>query len=418
MQKPDLIDIVQHREEQSLLLPGITVEVFADYPHTLQILRRAQRNRAFTRMKWRFNEGGISKALETFQVKPSPNLIILESDEDREHLLPMLVALSELCGEDTRVLMIGAGDDDAVALFRSVLKLGVSDYLQAPVDCLQVVNAVIDIFKDDSDLKLGRSTAFMGAGGGTGSSTIAQSVAAAMARLTSADVLLADLDPQFGTVALNFEAEDAYSLTDVLRRGAELDEVLIQRITRQVEPTLGLLTVEPSIDNLPNMPTPAINAILDISNSMPKHILLDMTHVWSLRTKRIVCRVDQVVITTMPTLAGLRNARDLMRVLKRIRPTDSLPIIVLNKIGVPRREEMSPLQFREALELEEIFCIPYDAKLFSRAQTRGSPVVNIDEHSKISIQLIRLARMLSGDTTAADPRPISERIFARLRRWW
>lgn len=404
--------------QRPLLLPGVTVEVFAEYPQTLRILRRAQRNRAFTRMTWRFREGGVKGAIDAFRERASPDLLILESDEESDYLLPMLEELSAQCGENTRVLMIGVGDENEVALFRSLLKLGVSDYLPAPIESPQVVGTILDIYRDSAEVKLGRVTAFLGAGGGTGSSTIAQNAAVAMSRLMDTDVLLADLDPQFGTVGLNFDAEDSYAITDVLRRGNPVDETLIERITRRIDPKLGLLTVEPSVDNRPEMPTRAISAILDLANTMPRHVVLDMTHVWSLRTKNTLCRADQIVMTTMPTLAGLRNARNLMRVLRRIRATDEPPILVLNKTGLPKRLEVPLREFREALGLETIFKVPYNARLFSRAQARGDSAIEQDEASKVSREIISLARMINGDLDNGDPRTVAQRVAARLRKWW
>lgn len=415
---PSIADPETPNRQQALLLPGLTVEAFAEHAQTLQVLRRAQRNRSFTRMTWRFREGGVKAAIAEYRERASPDLLILESDEESDYLLPMLEDLSAQCGDNTRVLMIGVGGENEVALFRNLLKLGVSDYLPAPVDALQVVSAVLDIYRDNAEVKLGKVTAFLGAGGGTGSSTIAQNAAVAMARLMDTDVLLADFDPQYGTVGLNFDVEDSYAITDVLRRGSRVDDLLIERITRKMGPRLGLLTVEPSVDNRPDMPSSAVSAILDLANAMPRHVVLDMTHVWTLRTKNTLARADHVVMTTMPTLAGLRNARNLMPVLRRIRTTDAPPILVINKIGLPKRLEVPLRDFREALELETIFEIPYNASLFSRAQAQGDSAIDRDEGSKVSREIIRLARLINDDLNNGDPRSMIERMSARLRKWW
>ncbi|MCC1482895.1 AAA family ATPase [Roseibaca sp. Y0-43] len=411
-------DADENGSEPSLLLPGVRVEIFSEYPQTVQVLRRVQRNRSFSRMTWRFRSGGLGAAIEEFKNRASPDLLIIESDEDNENLLPAIERLSLECGSNTEAFVIGAGAANEVELLRSLLKKGVSDYLPAPISYDQVVTSITDLFKDRSDLKLGKTTAFIGAGGGTGSSTIAQNVAVAMSRVTDKNVLLADLDPQFGTVGLSFGADDAYSITDALRRGGSIDDVFIQRITQQIEPKLGLLTVSPTIDNMPTTPSRAMRGILDTANNLPVHLILDMTHVWTPRTKHTICRADNVVITTMPTLAGLRNARDILRVLRRIRPMDPLPILVLNKTKLPKRCEVTEADFRKALELDHIFSIPYDARLFSKAQARGESVVHMDEGARVSERIIKLSRMLNGERNAPDVRSLSQRLAARLRKWW
>lgn len=400
------------------LLPALQVEAFVEYPQTRLAVRRAQRNGAFTRMQWRFREGGLAGAISAYKEERSPDLLIIESDEEGRRVVALLEELARECREDTKVLFIGGGAEHEVELFRKVLKLGVSDFLPAPVDAAKIIGAITDTYDDVSDIKLGRITAFIGAGGGTGSSSIAQNAAMAMARLMGTDVLLADLDPQFGTVALNFNAEDAYTLSDVLRRRSPIDELLIERILKPTEERLKLLLVDPTIDSLPNLPVQAINAILDLAQSTPRHVILDMTHVWGLRTKKTLCRADEIVVTTMPTLAGLRNVRNIVEVLRRIRPTDHDPLVVLNKTGLPRRVEVSTAEFREALGLEAVFEIPYDSKLFSIAQTEGTGIIHVNETARVSKHLIDLARHINRDLDNGDPRPSSERLFSRLRKWW
>lgn len=398
--------------------PALQVEVFVEYPQTRLAIRRAQRNSAFSRMRWRFREGGLAGAINDYKAERSPDLLIIESDEEGRRVIGLLEELARECREETKVLFIGGGAEHEVELFRKVLKLGVSDFLPAPVDTAKIIGSIIDTYNDESDVKLGRVTAFIGAGGGTGSSSIAQNAAMAMSRLMGTEVLLADLDPQFGTVALNFNAEDAYTITDVLRRRSPIDELLIERILKPAEERLKLLLVDPTIDSLPTLPVQAINAILDLAQSTPRHVILDMTHVWGLRTKKTLCRADEIVVTTMPTLAGLRNVRNIVEVLRRIRPTDRDPVVVLNKTGLPRRVEVSSTEFREVLELQTVFEVPYDSKLFSIAQTEGTGVIHVNETSRASKHLIDLARHLNRDLDNGDPRPTSERFFSRLRKWW
>lgn len=415
---PDLTDTEAETGASPLLMPGLSVEVFVEYAATHHAVRRAQRNRAFTRMNWKFRQRGIRGAIELYQKQPSPDLLIIESDEDRTRLLPLLDSLARECRENTRVLLIGAGDENEIELYRTLLKLGISDYLPAPVEAHQIITAITDAYRDRADIKLGRITAFIGAGGGTGSSTIAQNVAVGMSRMMGTDVLLADLDPQFGTVGLNFDIEDSYTLTDVLRRGSPIDELLVDRIAKSVDDHLKLLTIQASVDNRAELPVNAIKAILDIANDMPRHVVLDMTHVWTMRTKKTLCRADQIILTTMPTLAGLRNARNVLEVLRRTRPTDGEPILVLNKIGLPRRVEIKADEFRAVLNLPTVFEIPYNARLFSRAQAQSRAAVEEDETSHVSRQIMALARLVNGSLDRGDPRSAFERLAAKLRKWW
>lgn len=405
-------------QQRHTLLPALEVDMFLQEAQTHLAMRRAQRNNAFSRIKWTHRDGGLHEAIAFYRNRRSPDLLIIESHDSRSSIVRAMVALARECRPETRVLFIGGGAENDVALFRELIKLGVSDFLVSPAEPAQLINAIKGIFADESNLKLGRVTAFIGAGGGTGSSSIAQNVAVAMSQLMATEVILADLDPQFGTVALNFDVWDAYTLTDVLRRRSPIDEQLVERILKKVDDRLGLILVEPSVDNLPNLPVAAVNAILDLANSTARHVVLDMSHVWGLRMKKTVCRADNVVVTAMPTLAGLQHAIGLFEVLRRIRATDPDPILVLNKVGLPRRVEVPASEFREALGVEQVVEFPFDARRFSRSQGVGTSLIQQDPSGPIARRLIQLANLINGDLDMGDPRTRWQRLGALLRRWW
>lgn len=116
-----------------------------------------------------------------------------------------------------------------MGLYKKLLDAGVSDYLVKPLEPMDFVAAVHRCFRDSTEEKLGRIVAFVGAKGGTGSSTLAHNVAYAMSKRVDADVLLADLDLQSGTLGLNFDIEAKHGMVDVLQSPDRLDDVLLRQ---------------------------------------------------------------------------------------------------------------------------------------------------------------------------------------------
>lgn len=411
-------NVAEELESQPRMLPGLKVEVFVVFEQTHHSVRSAQRNRAFARMTWKYKTGGLPAAIEYYKNEASPDLLIVESDEVEEVVVAQMTALAAQCRQETRVFFVGAGAVDEVALFRRLMKIGVNDFLRAPVEALSIIASIKDTFSDVSKIKLGRVTAFLGAGGGTGSSTIAHNVASVMANLMGTKVLLADFDPQFGTVGLDFNIDDAMTLTDILHRRGPIDELLVERIATKFNENLSLLLVEPTVENLPNLPMQAIEAIISVANVSARHVVLDMTHVWSPRTSKVLCRADNIVVTTMPTLAGLRNAEDLFKVIRRVRAGDGDPILVLNKVRLPKRLEIDGEQFRDALDTDEVFQVPFNAKLFSQAQADSTSIVEMNAGNACSEEIIALARHINGFLDNGDTTPPVRRLFSALRKWW
>ena len=54
----------------------------------------------------------------------------------------------------------------------------------------------------------------------------------------------------------------------------------------------------------------------------------------------MLTQADEVVITAVPDLANLRNAKNIVDMLKKIRPNDTPPQLILNQVGMPKRPEI------------------------------------------------------------------------------
>ena len=136
---------------------------------------------------------------------PTPNLIIIETALPRDQMLAELDRLAECCDAGTKVVVIGHTND--VVLYRELLKRGVSEYLIAPVDAVQLIESLSNLYNDPDTDPVGNVIAFIGAKGGVGSSTVCHNAAWAMSEILKTNVVVADLDLAFGTTGLDFNQD-------------------------------------------------------------------------------------------------------------------------------------------------------------------------------------------------------------------
>src|SRR5690606_4751925 len=131
-------------------------------------------DRRLARAQTKLAMGGASAAVEAFRHAPTPNVIILETNSDREAILSHLDSLSEVCDVGTRVLVVGHVND--VQLYRELVRRGVSDYLIAPLSVVDTIAAISELFTTPGAEPLGRTIAVVGAKGGVGASTVAHNL--------------------------------------------------------------------------------------------------------------------------------------------------------------------------------------------------------------------------------------------------
>ena len=91
-------------------------------------------------------------------------------------------------------------------------------------------------------------------------------------------------------------------------------------------------------------------------------IVLDVPHQWSAWTKRTLVGADDILIVAEPDLANMRNAKNMLNVLKAARPNDRPPLYCLNQVGMPKRPEITAREFAKAIESQPIAAIPFNSK--------------------------------------------------------
>jgi pilus assembly protein CpaE len=375
-------------------IPRITIQAFCDTPEIAGTIETAASDRRMSRAHVKVHTGGLNAASEFYRSAPTPNLIMVESRLPFDEMVGTLDSLAEVCDAGTKVMVIGHSND--VRLYRELLKRGVSEYLVAPVDVMSIIAGISSIYRDPSSDKLGQVYAFIGAKGGVGSSTVAHNVAWTMARLIGSDVILADLDMAFGTAGLDFNLDPPQGIADAVYGVDRLDEVLLDRLLAKCEDHLSLLAAPAALDKAYDFGEDSFEQMLEIVQANVPTVVLDVPHLWTAWVRKTLIAADEVIVTAVPDLANLRNAKAIVDLLRQARPNDTPPKLILNQVGVPKRPEIKPDDFAAALQLTPIATIPFDPLLFGTAANNGQMVAEASAKTTVSDLFADVAQVVSG----------------------
>jgi len=396
---------------ETLRVPHITVHAYCDTPEMIGTMEKAIADRRMSRAHATIHPGGIAAAVDSYRQAVSPNLLVIESRAAGAELDAQLDALADVCQSGTKVILIGYAND--ISVYRELLARGVSEYVVAPVDPISLIAAISRLYREAGAGKLGRSFAFIGAKGGVGSSTIAHNVASTMARAYGRRVILADLDLPFGSASLGFNLDPAKGIAEVLDEPSRLDDALLDRLLRKCEDHLSVLTAPATLVQCYDMEEGAFEPVINLAQSNVPFVVLDVPHTWTSWVKRTVVAADEVVITAVPDLVSLRNVKSLVDLLRRERPNDAPPKLVLNQIGVPKRSEIKPDKFAAAIQLEPIACIPFEPSSLSAAANSSQMVADISAKSAVSMSFPKIVQAITG---FKSPSRKSRFPFGSLRR--
>ena len=374
--------------------PRVSVQAFCETVETAAVVQAAGEDRRLAKAHVKIQMGGIAAASETYRNSPTPNVILIESDSRTDAILKGLDQLAEVCDPGTRVIVVGRVND--VILYRGLTRRGVSEYLIGPIGTLDVVRAICSLYSSPDAKAVGRIIAVVGAKGGVGASTVAHNVAWAIGRDLALDTVAADLDLAFGTAGLDYNQDPPQGIADAVFSPDRVDTAFIDRLLSKCTDHLSLLAAPATLDRVYDFDADAFDTTLDaLRNSIPC-VVLDVPHQWGAWTKRILVSADEILVVAGPDLANLRNAKNLVDLLRASRPNDHRPHYCLNQVGVPKRPEIAPADFAKALENDPLAVIPFEPQLFGPAANNGQMIAEVSASHKTTEMFRQMAQSLTG----------------------
>src|SRR5437660_11608865 len=162
--------------------------------------------------------------LEQAVSQNQPDLVVIVLSPDPEGGLAVLRRLRG--ASPGRILVVGKADDSKFIL--RALHEGADHFLDED-DLETQLEAVLPRIcnRDDSNPRAGRLIALLGAGGGSGLSTLAVNVAAVLARDYERCALI-DLKPGVGDLASLLDLKPAHTLADLCRNADRLDDDMFE----------------------------------------------------------------------------------------------------------------------------------------------------------------------------------------------
>jgi pilus assembly protein CpaE len=384
-------------------VPRIGIHVFAERSDTAEAAQQASTDRRLSRATTLVRLGGVQTAMQSYSAEPTPALIIVESAAPGLELIEELDRLAEVCDAGTKVVVIGAAND--ISLYRELMRRGVSEYLVAPIQPLQLIAAIGSLFSDPSAPFIGRTIAFIGARGGVGSSTIAHNTAYALSERMSSETVIVDFDLPFGTAGLDFNQDPLTGIADALTQPDRLDSVLLDRMMVKCTDKLSLFAAPATLDSDWDVSPEAFEEVAQKIRGTAPYVVLDLPHQWNAWVRRTIIGADEVVVVATPDLASLRNAKNMIDLAKAARPNDAPPRLVLNQMGLPGRPEIPLKDFTNALGMAPALVLPFDAKLFGMAANNGQMVVEVGAKSKAAEGFQYLAQLVAKRDMLALPAP-------------
>lgn len=364
---------------------------FLTDPASIEAVRAAAITRGIKNVE--VKEGGVAQATKFLSADASPEVLIVDVPS-AETAPKLLDALADVVNPHTRVIV--SGKIDTLSFYQWLMGLGIHDYLLQPFTEAQL-SASLD--KGTAPSATASSTqekkfiAVIGARGGVGATTIATHLAAILAKEHHHPTALVDLDLHFGSVALSLDLEPSRGLRDALEKPDRVDTLFLERVMVKPSADFSILSAEESLAEQINVQPNAGELLFGALAEQFLFIVADLPRQVSPLTRYVLAQADHVIVVMEPNLASLRDALRLKDLL-----TDTLkrpaPIVIVNRIGLAARHELSRGDLTKHYGEAAAFEIPYAAEAFG-AMSRGETLLENPKGKPLTDPLRRLAARFS-----------------------
>lgn len=311
--------------------------------------------------------GHSSQAIEYLKSKRTPKILLIDlSGVD----LPAseIQKLADICEPGVEVITIG--DRNEVGIFRSLMELGVGDYIAKPLNAELLAKSIERLLEGESGQEkathgfthLGKGIAFIGARGGVGTSTILANCAATMAIQHSKRVALVDLDRQLGVQSRLFDLKPGNGLRELFESPERMDPVFIDRAMAQYNDHLYILSTEEGLnEKYVNSPRAQVS-LLKILKDQFHYSFLDLPrHFMDDQNTLLFKQVEMVVIIADLTILSMRDTVRILKLLNASKKTSRRILIVANRVNAYKEGELPRKTFEDAIERKIDHLIPFDA---------------------------------------------------------
>jgi pilus assembly protein CpaE len=311
------------------------------------------------------------------------------------------VLIRDVLARRAGACVIVTGEGTTPATVARMLAAGATTFLPKPYRPDELVSTVREILgaparavipERGARARRGSVLAVYSPKGGVGTTTIATSLAVALAARPNTRVGIIDLDLQFGDVGVVLDLKGQSGIADLLAGGQALDEALVTEVFARHSSGVHALLAPQEPTDMGSIEVATVMRLIEQMRSVFDYVVIDL---WSsleelaLATLRVA---DRVILVTTPEVPSLRHLRRIMNATGPLLSADRT-LIVANR--APSKVGLSMSEVERALGMPVAAQIPSDGVGVTKAINEGMSMMD----PRANVRVARAFRDLADTIT-------------------
>jgi len=308
------------------------------------------------------------------------DIVVLNLAPDPDRALIALAAMAEMQpAVEFGVIAVGPGTDPKLIL--RTMRAGADEFVTEEEFASEFDEALTRLATGAADSALGKTFAVIGASGGSGASTVAVNVAAALAKDHGGSILI-DLKLETGDLASLLDLDPPHTIADLCGGYSNPDRDVLEQSL--VSHTSGVrLLASPrrqasTIRTKSSMSGPGVTAdtvreVINLARAISPYTVVEVNPTFREEQTQALRMADTVLFVIRLDFTSLRNTRRALEHLDAVGIDRGRVRLVGNRHGQPHA--IQPADAEVALGLKMFQLVPDDPKVMNVAANVGEPVV-------------------------------------------
>lgn len=323
----------------------------------------------------RSERGGVDQAIACLETAARPPRLLIVDLSGSDKALSDMDRLAEAC--EPSIVVLAVGENNAVQLFRGLVRAGVADYITKPLipELLDpyVRERRASISELGQAVRRGKVVCFAGARGGVGATTLAVGCAWRLSHAQQRRVALLDLDVHSGSVCVQLGLQPG-GLLEALEEHDTVDSLYTEQIALKAAPRLSVFADEASFTAPVHIDPKAMDSLISVLSDEYHYVLIDLPGVLSPLHAHVLAAARARIIVADRTLPGMRDAG---RLIEQAATSLAPSLLVVNDHHPGLAGQMDDEMIEEAVSRSPDIEIGYDRRAAQRIDNLGEAASEI-----------------------------------------
>lgn len=331
-----------------------------------------------------------SLADQTPRLRPQAIVLILSLRDGVEQALDIVRDICDTA--PTRVLVVGPVVDAKWML--QLLREGVFQYIVQDDISTELSEALGRLGRLDrespSDRKFGNLIAVVGAGGGSGVSTLAANLAVGLSQNDGRCGLI-DLRLGSGDLASMLGVQPSFTLADFCQNLNRMDDKMFHQCLETHQSGVQLLASPNSYRDVRMVTSRGIRKAFGMARSKFDFVVVDLECSFDLARSIPLLQADTVLLVVRLDIASVRRAQQLLEFFADLELNLDCVSLIIGREG-PGGLRIANVE--RTLGMRASFVVPDDSRHATRAINRGRPVILDSPRTAIARRIAEISRHL------------------------